>query len=333
MDSPGSAAPAPTAADPDRASASNQPEYDSTYDFPAEEPKAADKQPAAKADTAPAEKSQPKAEAKPEPKPEPKSEPAAPKHNPDLVELALEFGATEGEIAEVSPARLKAWVREQASARRQAPEPKKAEPAEDVIEFEHGGQKHKLKADDLDPAVAALFKSLRDSQQQLQTELKAQRESAAAARRQEQIEAAVDFFEEAGDQFAASAEEGKQRRFALWQIAGIAPDTPAAQVRAKLKAAAALFGLAPGGKPQKAAEPAPEAKPVARETPDRDPGTGRFVPDADAKKEMDRWDDAAVPVPTGRDEGPGRKLSPEEASDKAVAAAMKRHGLVPNGRR
>lgn len=334
-------------AEPDRSAIASQPEFDGPYEFPAEDSKpekdsaAYQTQPKDKAGEAKPDKdAKPAAEDK-KPEPAKPAAPEKPKHNEDLVELALEFGATEAEIEQVSPARLKAWVREQAAGRRAPPEPKTAEPkADDAIEFEFDGKKHSIKADDLDPSVVALFRHFQVQNKTLTEQVQAQVKFHQQARAAAVWDAVDEAF--AGLDKAVFGDGGRdtldpksaeyERRKLVVQAAGIElTDTPA-QVRKKLAAKAALFGPPPA--------PKADAKPESKAEPDHaDRGDGRnekgqFVPDADARQEMKRWDDAALPPPTAsREPGPGRKLSPEEASDKAVAETMKRIGLVPNGRR
>lgn len=338
MASPESSASEP-AVQPDRSSTESQADFESTYDFPQTDdksaaPKAGAKPAADKGDPKPAaEKKEPeKAEPKADPKPE------KPRHNEELVELALEFGATEAEIEQVTPARLKAWVRGQIAERRGArPEPKKDEPKDDVIEFELDGKKQSLKADDWDPNVVALLRSMQAQNKALAEKFEAQEKAHQQSQAAALWESVEDGFESLD---AAIFGKGRyadldqksiefQRRAMLYSAAGIQPTDTPKQVKAKLAAKAVLFGASPA--------PSPKVEPEKAEPDHEDRGDGRnakgqFVPDAEAQKELKRWDDAALPPPTpSREPGPDRKLTLEEASDRAVAATMRKHGLVPNG--
>lgn len=280
----------------------------------------------------------PKAEAKPEPKveekkpvetpkAEAKAEPAKPAHNPDIVELALDLGASQAWIDTQSPAELKAAVRYEMQARRAAESaPKKEEPAKpEAIEFEFGGQKRAVKLEDLDENVAALLQHFHSQNKALTEKFEQQERSSKQAR----ASAVWDSVDEAfGTLDAGLFGEGTretldpksvefERRKLLIDAAKIElTDTPA-QIKRKIAAKAALFGAAPA----KVAE----APKVERETPPKDPETGRFISVDDAlksAKEEQRWASNGQSKPTNRtapELPPGTKRA-----EKTVAAILKR---------
>jgi hypothetical protein len=313
------------------------PDHDAVWSDPGEAPKAESK-PQAKAPS-----DDPKAADKPEPKAEPKPESEAPRHNPDLVELALDLGATQDQIDGVSPAVLKQWVRDQNRAARQPAPAKKPDPepepddADDVLdEYEDGGVKKKIKASEYEAPVVHLFKTVKELREKLAARERADAERETAAR----FQSVEDAFEALGAEAAALLGKGHTsefkaesdemfRRTAVFRTANLTTaDTPK-QIAAKVKAAyERLFGKAPPAAKPAPAEAKPDADPDAF-TPPRD-DKGRFVPTEDAQAEIRKWAAGGLPEPTGR-AAPKPKVTGDAAAIRAVEDEFRKLGYTPNG--
>lgn len=300
------------------------PEFDSDYDPPAPKPAGRPSPPAAA-------KPEPKAEDKPAEKPAAKNpEPGSgfSRHDPYVVRQAKRFGATQEWIDAQDPDWLEAEVhRAIAEERGPRPEPKKDEPRDDLIEFEFGGKKQSIKADDLDPSVAALFRSLQAQIAEAKSELKGHREAADRRHQADLRQAAEESFAALGESFIAAGAEAHARRVAMLRAAGVTGEDTPAQVRAKLKETAAMLGLAGTAAAPKAEPPAKAEKPA----PARDAETGQFVRSADAEAEVEEWRSGGLPRPTDRQPPPPPRLSARETGIKNLAAAMRQNGITPYG--
>lgn len=306
-----------------KAPAATEPEpvVDAVYDFqPADEKKPA------KSDEKPA------AEAKPEDKPEKKPEPAAPKHNEFLVEQAIEFGATQAQIDRVSPAELKAWVKQQIAERRSQADGRKPEPdADDDLGVEVDGKK--VKASDYDPGIAAVLKALKKQGDLQKQQLESIQADHARRHASDQKAAAEAFFADLSDLYGKGQYEELDpdtlgRRNLLVYAAGVVKTDSPVEIAKKLKTAHAQLQKLYGGKAEVPAPKAPE-----KELPDRDPDTGQFrrTPEADA--EVERWRRGGVHEPTSRTTPAPKEpnLGPEERAERVVAQKFQEFGLRPNG--
>lgn len=295
------------------------PDFDAAYDVPAEKPA-----PAAK----PGEKKPAEGKAGDKKPAEKTPEPAAPRHDPYIVRQAKRFGATQEWIDSQDPDYLEAEVhRAIAASSAPRPEPKKDEPKDDVIEFEHGGRKHSIKAGDYDESVVALFRSLQAQNEAVQKELREHRESAGRRHQDDQREAAAEAFAELGEVFTAEGQDAHGRRVMMVRAAGIVADDTPARVRSKIKAAAAALGLSAAKSP-----PAAKAAPAKSDSEQaRDPRNGQFVRTDDAEAEVENWRTGGLPEPTERQPPPPPRLSHRDQGIKNLAANMRKHGLMPHG--
>lgn len=304
-------------------------DYDAPYEAPEPkpEPKADETPTAAK----PEAKKEPESAKKAEPKAD---EPAAAKHNADLVDIALDLGASQEWIDSQTPAQLRAAVRAEVARRREAPAPKKEEPKDDVLEFEVGGKKHALKGEDFDPTAFALLKALHAQNQTNEQRFKQLSEDSDRRHLESQREAARAAFEELGEFYAGADDtDGGRRRMAIAGAARVLKTDSPTTAAKKIKEMAALFGgggKPPAAKPAKAAEPEPEPAADATDRGDGRNEKGQFVPAADAQTEIDQWRSGNLPAPTDRQSPPSR-LAPREQGVKNLANSMRKLGISPNG--
>lgn len=265
-----------------------------------------------------------------------------PAHDPFVVELAREYGATDEQIAAMSPAELRGAVQ---MVRRREAEAKKAQPVvEKPAEVDEDDFDLGLKEDDYDPEIIRAMKAMKDrikqsskASRELQAKINQYEEREQARHQQAAVESIDAAFEGLGAEYARFIGEGTgrelnqagrpeyRRRMLILTEAGITSlaDLPSPkQLAQKLRQAAeTLYGVPAAGE-----SPTYEQAPVGKKTAARpqDAETGEFLSDAEVQR-RERWNAGAVNRPTARTappEKPGKTRA-----ERGVAEYLKANGL------